>query len=246
MLSNSTKQRILTHYTATPEGRHKLAASMVYPFNTRLGYWALWRRTLTQTEIPFCEPTTYEVSFEVNPANPDTLERGQDRARNIIQAQVEQRLIELVTPPDSETNESQTHQNILDDYKSFAQQQGTILLNGRTLADFRKHCPSLEPLAATPTLTTEVPTVHENMMFWPSIHIEPGNVLFVPRSAGRYADTLAVTLDEGPGGLPLFKVTFKVCLEADHTKVQAVRLFGTPKHVATPWTNKRMVGYIRP
>jgi hypothetical protein len=48
-------------------------------------------------------------------------------------------------------------------------------------------------------------------------------VLFVPKDAGRYADTLSITSsdDPGPQGMPMFQVLFKLSLEVDPEAIRA-------------------------
>jgi len=219
---------ILSQYLKSPEGRKKLAASMVQPIHSRMMHNALWRRALEKADVPFCEPEILSATFEADPKNLDKVMRAQDLARAQVQLLGDELLIRSVTPDEDPPQYGTGDlQYLLDDHEEFAKQPGTILINARDYADFRKwHHDRLD--IESGGFCRHFMAMFGNMGIWCSRHQPVGLMLFVPRTAGRYLDTVEV---EALGkehateeGLPTFKITLKLCLEADPSLVRAARV----------------------
>ena len=51
-ISNAVKQKIISEFIKTPQGRQKLAASMTQPLRTRRDYTAVGRKTFLVEQLP--------------------------------------------------------------------------------------------------------------------------------------------------------------------------------------------------
>ena len=51
-VNNAVKQRIISEYIKTPQGRAKLAASMTQPLRTRRDYTSVGRKTFLVEQLP--------------------------------------------------------------------------------------------------------------------------------------------------------------------------------------------------
>lgn len=51
-VSNAAKQKLISEYIKTPQGRHKLAASMTQPLRTRRDYTSVGRKTFLVEQLP--------------------------------------------------------------------------------------------------------------------------------------------------------------------------------------------------
>jgi hypothetical protein len=242
-IPDETKRRLIKHYLSTPEGRRKIAASMVHPLDARIGYKSLWRKLLEREKTPFCEPFTARSVFSIeDPESIDLLERGYELAGAQIIAQTDDHLIERLGQADRQvvpcSNPAETFPALLEEHREFCKQPGFILLNARDYADIRKFCRDMIDLGV-PTLYGVGQPVHhymsdfEGMCTLCSRIVEPGDIFFVPKGVGRYADTFEVksvepedgaTEDEAEEWKPTFRQTMKVCMEIDPEKVKAVRI----------------------
>lgn len=220
-VSKDVRHRIVRSYLKTPEGRRRLAVSMVQPIRMRLAYVALYSKMLRPGKVPFCEPLVVEEEFEVD--DWEALERGMGLARAHILRKADMALVaglEGIEWNSCSFRDLENHP----EHKRFAEQEGTCLMNARTYADIRHHWPSVQ--WAGLVTTGEPPEAYGNMLFQMSRHVESGQIFLVPKEVGRFCDTFdAQALDEpGEEGHPAFRIRHKLCLEVDPSEVRAIKM----------------------
>ncbi len=95
-----TRQEIIADFLKTPEGRQKLAASMVQPLRTRRDYSSIGRRTFLVEQLPDGALPTFDFPpiplEQIQDRRFDLVSRAADLARSEIRAAEDERVYKVL------------------------------------------------------------------------------------------------------------------------------------------------------
>jgi hypothetical protein len=216
-LSSEERIQILDQYMRCAPGRQQLSKSLVGPFNTHLGYHAIYRRILQKEELPFCEPLVIEQVIQASDI--DTFTGDWHETAQKLVSVIDMQVVLELDEVDREVVDCA--REALARAGDFSIQPGHILLSAWDYAEVRKFCRDLTNDREEILILHNRPHYLNNMVFRVSRLVPKGAILFVPTPSGRYCENLEIEVIEEPNenGRPSFLFREKYCLDVDPSKV---------------------------